>query len=85
MKVKCIAPRGYYNLTEGREYEVVELIPETPMEGGYVFPRYIVVTGDDGKPTQCHACRFETLDGVSCEDYIKNNITDGQSILLIEH
>lgn len=82
MKVKCVANSGYYNLTVGKEYEVVELIPETHMEGGYIFPRYVVVTGDDEKPTQCHAYRFETLDGISCEEYIKNNITNGDSYVL---
>lgn len=71
MKVKCVSNRGYYNLTAGKEYDVIQMIPATIMENGFVFPKYVEVIGDDGNNIIGHAYRFETLDGISCEKYIK--------------
>lgn len=75
MKGKCKNNSGYYNLTEGKEYEIVELIPQlhTP---NFTFPRYVRAIDNNGRVTQCHAYRFETLEGESFEDYIKDNIKD---------
>ena len=78
MRVICKNSLGYPNLTEGKEYDVVELVPQliTP---NFTFPRYVTVLNDsnvDGSTSSGHAYRFETLDGVCCEEYIKNNIKD---------
>ena len=75
MKLICKNNSSYYNLTENKEYELVELIPQHHT-ANFTFPRYVAVIDDNGKVTQCHAYRFQTLSGVSCEDYIKDNITD---------
>lgn len=82
IKVVCICNRGYYNLTEGKEYEVKEFIPRHictktagPLEA-FTYPRYVTVVDDDGKISTGHADRFRMLDGTSCEDYIRENIPD---------
>lgn len=75
MKVRCIRDMGYPNLTEGKEYDVVELIPRL-ITTHFTFPRYVSVIGDFGKTCTGHAYRFETIEGVSMEDYIKENIKD---------
>ena len=72
MKVVCVYNRGYYNLTEGKEYEVVELYPPAQTESGFVYPKFVKVIDDNGKESMGHAYRFKTLDGVSCEDVINN-------------
>lgn len=77
MKVICKNPSGY-NLTEGKEYEVVELTPQL-ICANFTFPRYVTVIDDKGKNATGHAYRFETLEGVSCEDYIKENLKDVRS------
>lgn len=75
MKVICKFNSGYYNLTVGKEYEVKELIP-CFITQNFTFPRYVSVIDDNGEISTGHAYRFETLDGQSCEDYIKENIKD---------
>jgi len=75
MKVICKNNGGYPNLTEGKEYEVMELTPRLLTEH-FTFPRYIGVNDDNGNPSTGHAYRFETLDGQCCDDYIKENIKD---------
>lgn len=75
-KVICKATYGYPRLTEGKEYEVKELIPQliTP---NFTFPRYVTVIDDSGKNTSTgHATRFKTLDGQCMDEYIKQNIKD---------
>lgn len=56
-RVVCRNSSGYL-FTEGKEYEVVEMIPPTPMENGFTFPAYVVVTNDNGRLSHCHAHRF---------------------------
>lgn len=75
MKVICKNNSGYYNLTEGKEYEVKELMPQlhTPH---FTFPRYVTVIDDSGKESTGHARRFTTLEGECCDDYIKANVED---------
>ena len=75
MKVVCKINSGYYNLRVGREYEVKEFIPRliTP---NFTFPRYVTVIDDNGKESTGHAYRFETLEGQSCEEYMKENLKD---------
>lgn len=75
MNVICKGNSGYINLTENKEYEVVELTPQliTPH---FTFPRYVTVRDDNGKKSTGHAHRFEMLDGTCCDDYIKTNIKD---------
>lgn len=68
MKVICVSSRGYYNLTEGKHYQLLRVLPPVQADNGFVYPKYVVVNGDYGKETTCHAYRFTTLDGTSCED-----------------
>ena len=75
MKVICKNKSGYYNLTENKEYEVHELIPRL-ITLNFTFPRYISVIDDNGKVTTGHAYRFETIEGICVDDYIKDNIKD---------
>jgi len=75
IKVVCVNPHGYYSLTEGKEYEVVEFEPRI-IHPHYTFPRYVSVIDDRGKVSTGHAYRFRMLDGISCEDYIRENIPD---------
>lgn len=74
MKVICKNSSGYA-LTEGKGYEVVELVPKL-ITTNFTFPRYVSVVDDNGKESMGHAYRFEMLDGVCCEEYIKENIKD---------
>lgn len=75
MRVICRHNKGYYSLTEGREYEVKELLPQLHTRT-FTFPRYVSVIDDTGKVSTGHAYRFDTLEGISCEEYIKENIKD---------
>lgn len=74
MKVICKNNSGYYNLTEGKEYQTVSMTPQliTPH---FTFPRYITVVDDNGSESTGHAWRFVTV-GQCCDDYIKENIND---------
>jgi len=72
MIIICRYDSGYYNLTEGKQYNLVEYIPPFS-DSGFTFPAYVTLLDDNGKTTQCHAHRFKTLDGVKCDDYFKNN------------
>lgn len=78
MKIKCKATRGY-NITEGKEYIAIELIPQliTP---NFTFPRYVRFVDDNGKSATAHAWRFDTLEGQLLEDYIKDNVPDEKDI-----
>lgn len=60
-KVICRGSRGY-DFTTGKEYVILEFIDRTPMENGFVFPEYVVVTDDCGKQVHCHAHRFVLKD-----------------------
>jgi len=75
MKVICKRSDGYCNLTEGKEYEVKELVPRliTP---NFTFPRYVSVIDDMGKGSIGHAYRFATLDGKCCDELIKETVKD---------
>jgi hypothetical protein len=75
MRVICKASQGYPNLTVGKEYQIKELTPRliTP---NFTFPRYVSVIDDREKISTGHAWRFETLDGRSMDDYIKEYIPD---------
>lgn len=75
MYVRCRHNRGYNNLTESKLYEVKELIPQL-ITTNYTFPRYVKVIDDSGSSSIGHAYRFETIGGINCEEYIKNNIKD---------
>lgn len=73
-KVICKVSNGY-NLTIDKEYQVKDLVPRL-LTPHFTFPRYATVIDDKGKEATGHAYRFETLDGISLEDYIKENIED---------
>lgn len=75
IKVVCVCSSGYYSLTEGKEYEVNEFVPQI-IHSNFTFPRYVSVIDDNGTLSIGHAYRFRMLDGTSCEDYIKKNIPD---------
>lgn len=79
MEVICKINSGYYNLKVGNKYQVKELVPRLITEN-FTFPRYVTVFDDNGKETTGHAYRFETLEGVNCEDYIKETINDIEDI-----
>ena len=58
---EVIATCSYmHQLTEGKRYVVVEVIPKlvTPT---FTFPVYIAVIGDFGKPISGHAHRFKAV------------------------
>ena len=64
IKIICMASYGYYNLTEGKEYEALNGIEE----GILLTRRLVTVIGDNGKRTVAHATRFKYADtGEQCE------------------
>ena len=76
MKVIYKINRGY-NLTVGKKYTVKEFCPQL-ITRNFTFPRYVsLVEDDNGKEATGHAYRFTTtMDGMSCEEYIKQNFQD---------
>ncbi len=51
-----------YNLTEGKEYEVLEYIPEwldESVPAGFTWPAYVAFLDDNGKRQEAHASRFK--------------------------
>ena len=59
--VVCVATRGYA-FTEGKKYTVLSY--EEAGSDGYnpfVWPAYVTVTDDYGRPAHCHASRFTHL------------------------
>ena len=73
-EVICKSTTGH-SFTEGKTYEVVELIPqhETPY---LIFPSYVTVRGDTGKLATANAWRFATTEGESMDDYINKHFTN---------
>lgn len=55
-KIKCRAPRGY-DLTMGKEYEVIKYEPEAH-DINFTWPAYVHVKDDIGEVCVCHAHRF---------------------------
>lgn len=58
--VVCYDSHGYA-FTEGKEYTVVDYIPEpydrdTP--SGFTWPTYLKIINDYGRQVRCHASRF---------------------------
>lgn len=58
--VVCACPRGYA-LTEGKQYEVLKVVPPIHMEIGFTFPSYVVVRDDLGRAVECHHHRFRPV------------------------
>lgn len=75
IKVRCVNNSGYPDLTTGKIYDVIEFIPRLICQN-FTFPRYVTVENDWGSKSTGHAYRFQTIEGESCEDYIKNNFKD---------
>lgn len=51
-----------YSITVGKEYEIQSYEPpyrDPTSPSGFIWPAYVIVTGDDGEPLHCHASRFE--------------------------
>jgi hypothetical protein len=63
--VVCTGPDGVgLQLTKGKTYSVIEFIPKVYEAnlGGFVWPAYVKVIDDNGKPSTFHAHRFAKLD-----------------------
>lgn len=58
--VRCVSARGYV-LTTGKEYKVLEVVPQTYMENGFTFPYYVAVRDDLGRLVLCHHHRFQPV------------------------
>lgn len=59
-KVICVESSGY-NFTEGKEYTVVDYIPEfddPDIPSGFTWPAYLDTIDDDSFQVRCHASRF---------------------------
>jgi hypothetical protein len=59
--IVCIGQNGVgLQLTKGKTYSVVDFIPKVyePNLGGFVWPAYVKVIDDNGKPGTFHAHRF---------------------------
>lgn len=62
--VEAVYCQGY-PLTLGKRYTVTRF--EGPVAeagcGGFVWPAYVTVVGDTGKPCVCHTHRFKKIGG----------------------
>ncbi len=59
-KIKAVASFGW-RLTEGAEYEVVDVI-ERLVTPHFTFPEYVVVLDDFGGRVSCHTHRFKAIE-----------------------
>lgn len=56
-KVVCRSNGGYFSLTSGKTYEVVDYQPSERVDH-FTWPAYVGVIGDFGKRVYAHAHRF---------------------------
>jgi hypothetical protein len=70
MKIICKYDNGYYNLKEGKEYELLDYSPSF-RQNGFIWPSYVTVLAEKGSKAMCHASRFKTINSIDCNEFFK--------------
>jgi hypothetical protein len=71
MKIICKYDNGYYNLNEGKEYELLDYSPSF-RQNGFTWPQYVTVLAEKGSKAMCHASRFKSINGINCDEFFKH-------------